>query len=154
MATLFLVFVCLNCLFVLFLGPDLLHTKVPRLGVESEQYLPAYATVTTKQDSSLMCNLHHGLQQHRILNLLSEVRDQTCILVGTSQVLYPLCHNGNSPLFLVFWGTSIRFSIVAAPIYIPSSNAWEISCLGLRAFFCSSVSSFHQENHAFAVIGF
>ena len=26
-------------------------------------------------------------------------------------------------LFLIFWGTSILFSIVAAPIYIPTSNA-------------------------------
>ena len=28
------------------------------------------------------------------------------------------------PLFLVFWGTSILFSIVAVPVYIPTNSVW------------------------------
>ena len=35
---------------------------------------------------SLICNLHHSLWQCRILNSLSEARDQTYILMDTSQV--------------------------------------------------------------------
>ena len=29
-------------------------------------------------------------------------------------------------LFLIFWGISILFSIVTAPIYIPTNSAWEL----------------------------
>ena len=35
-----------------FLGPYLRNMEVPRLGVESELYLPAYTTATATQDSS------------------------------------------------------------------------------------------------------
>ena len=51
------------------------HMKVPRLGVESEQQLPAYATATATHDPSRVCNVHHSSQQCRILNPLSEARD-------------------------------------------------------------------------------
>ena len=47
--------------------------EVPRLRVESELELPAYATATW--DQSCICNLHHSSQQRRILNPLSEARD-------------------------------------------------------------------------------
>ena len=52
-----------------FLGPHPQHMEVPRVGVELELYLPAYITA------------------HRILNPLSEARDQTCILVDTSRFI-------------------------------------------------------------------
>ena len=42
-----------------------------------------------------ICNLHCSLQQHQILNPLSEARDQTLILTETSKVLNLLSHNGN-----------------------------------------------------------
>ena len=32
-------------------------------------------------------------------------------------------------LFLVFWGTSILFSIVAAPLHIPTNSAWGLQSL-------------------------
>ena len=35
---------------------------------------------------SYVCNLHHSSQQHQILNPPSEARDQTCVLMDTSQV--------------------------------------------------------------------
>ena len=34
-------------------------------------------------------------------------------------------------LFLNFWGTSMLFSIVAAPIYIPTNSAQELPSLHL-----------------------
>ena len=48
------------------------------------------------QDPSHIYDLHHSSRQHWILNTLSEARDQTRILMDTSQVLNPLSHNGNS----------------------------------------------------------
>ena len=58
--------------------------KVPRLGVESELQLPAYATGIAMQDLSQGCNLHHSSQQHQILNPMSEARDQPCNLMDAS----------------------------------------------------------------------
>jgi len=62
--------------------------EVPRLGVKSELLLPAYATATATQDPSHVCDLHHSSCHHQILNPLSEARDQTHILMDTSQVHY------------------------------------------------------------------
>ena len=61
------------------------YMEVPRPGVESELQLPAYTTVIMP-DPSCLCNLHHSSQQCWILNPLSEARDQTHILITTSQV--------------------------------------------------------------------
>ena len=63
--------------------------EVPRLGVELELQLPAYATAEATPDPSRICDLCSSLGQHQILNLLCETRDQTLILMDTS-------HNGNS----------------------------------------------------------
>ena len=60
-----LFFVCLYIylfsFFFLRLNPW--NTEVPRLGVESELYLPAYVTATATPDLSLsrICSLHHRL---------------------------------------------------------------------------------------------
>ena len=56
----------------------------------------AYTTATATPDSSHISKLHHSLQQHQIINPLSEARDQSHILMDTSQVLNLLSHNGNS----------------------------------------------------------
>ena len=69
--------------------------EVPRLGVQLELQLPAYTTATATPDPSLSCKLHHSSQQHRILNLLSEARDQTRVLMDTNWVLNPLSHSRN-----------------------------------------------------------
>ena len=50
-------------------------------------------------DPSLVFHLHHSSRQRRILNPLSEARDRTCVLKDTSQICFPLCHNGNSFFF-------------------------------------------------------
>ena len=80
--------------FFFFLGPHLWHMDVPRLGVELEDQLLVYATAT--RDLSHVSHLHHRSQQSRILNPLSEARDQTHNFWDTSPVLNQLNHNGNS----------------------------------------------------------
>ena len=52
-------FLLKELLFV-FLGPYLQHMEVPRLGVESEFKLLAYATATAVPDLSHICDLHHS----------------------------------------------------------------------------------------------
>ena len=53
--------------------------EVPRLGVEWELHLPAYATAMATPDPSHTCDLCHSLRQLQILNPLSEARDRICI---------------------------------------------------------------------------
>ena len=79
------------CLFLFdcFLGLHLQHMEVPRPGVEVELQLPACATASATWDPRCICNLRHSSCQGWILNPLSEARDQTWILMGTSQV--PFC---------------------------------------------------------------
>ena len=72
-------------------------------------------------------HLHHSSWQCQILNPLSGARDRTCILMDTSQVLNPLCHNGNSPQYfnMIFLNLCSIFSYVpssiASTIYLPLS---------------------------------
>ena len=51
--------------------------ELPRLGVQLELQLLAYATAAAMSDPSYVCDLHHSSWQHRILNPLREARDQT-----------------------------------------------------------------------------
>ena len=69
--------------------------EVPRLEVELELQLLAYATVTAMQDLSYIYDLCHSSWQCRILNPLNEVRDRTHNLMDTSWVHNPLSHSGN-----------------------------------------------------------
>ena len=72
--------------FFLLLGPHPWHIEVPRLGVQSELQLLAYATATW--DPSLVYNLHHSSQQCWILDQgsLSKARDKILILMDSSRV--------------------------------------------------------------------
>ena len=81
----FCLFVCLVLSFVI-LGPHPWHMEVPRLGVESELQLLASTTDTATWDLSCVSDLRHSSWQRRILNPLSEARDQVCILMYTGQV--------------------------------------------------------------------
>ena len=85
-------FVFVFCLLELHLW----HVEVPGLGVKLELQVPAYATVTATRDPSRVCTLHHSSQQHQIPYALSEARDQTHILIDTSQAHKPLSHKRNS----------------------------------------------------------
>ena len=72
--------------------------EFPEVGVKLDLQLPAYttATATAMLDLNRICNLPCGLQQHQVLDPLSEARDWTCVLVDTSRVLNSLSHNENS----------------------------------------------------------
>ena len=80
-------FIYLFLIFV-FLEPHPWYMEIPRLGAESELQLPAYTAATATCDLSCVCNLHHSPWQCQILNPLREARDQTYILMETSQVHY------------------------------------------------------------------
>ena len=88
--------------FFVFLGPHPRHMEVPRLGVESELQLPAYAIATATPDLSRTCKLHHSSWQRRILN----PRGQGSNLHphGYWLGLLPLSHNRSSshPLYIIF----------------------------------------------------
>ena len=58
--------------------------EVPSLGVKLELQLPVYTTAV--QDLSCICSLYHSSQECRIPNPLSKARDQTHILMDTSQI--------------------------------------------------------------------
>ena len=72
--------------FFAFLGLQVQHVEVPRLGVESELQLPAYTTATAVRDPSCICDLCCSSRQGWTLNSLSEARGRTCVLMDTSQV--------------------------------------------------------------------
>ena len=62
--------------------------KVPRLGVESELQLLAYARAIAVPDLSCVCDLHHSSRQCCILNPLSRAVARTHILMDPSQIRY------------------------------------------------------------------
>ena len=62
--------------------------EVPRLGVKSELQLLAYTTTTVMCDLSPIFDLHHSSWQCQLYNPLSKARDQTHILMDTSQVCF------------------------------------------------------------------
>ena len=66
-----------------FLGLHLWHMSVPRGGVESELQLLAYTTATATRDRS---GVFHSSQQCQMPKPPIEARDQTCILMETSQI--------------------------------------------------------------------
>ena len=77
--------VILKLMFLFFFfwgGAPLWHMEFPRLGVESELQLLAYATAM--QDPIHVCDLYHSSWQPQILNPGSKARDQTYILMDPS----------------------------------------------------------------------
>ena len=74
--------------YFVFLGLHLWHMEGPRLGVEAKLLLLACATATAMPDPSRICDLYHSSLQGGILNPLSQARDQTCILMDTSQICF------------------------------------------------------------------
>ena len=82
--------------YFIFLWLHLRPMEVLGLGVRSELQLPAYASATAAPDLSCICDLCCSLWQHWILNSLGKTREQTCILMDTTQVLNPLSHSRNS----------------------------------------------------------
>ena len=56
-----------------------------------------YSTAAATWDPSHTCELHRGSQQCWILNLLNEAKDQTHILMDTSQVHFGCTATGTPP---------------------------------------------------------
>ena len=54
------------CVRACFLGPQVRHMEVPRLGVELELQLWVYTSTTATWDLSPVCDLHHSSQQRQI----------------------------------------------------------------------------------------
>ena len=84
------------------LGPHLWHVEVPRLGVQSELLLPAYARAAATPDLSHVHDPHHRSGQRQILNPLSKARDQTHNLMVSGRIHQPLSHDRNSKHKLIF----------------------------------------------------
>ena len=78
------VFLFFVCLFALSWAAP--AAEVPRLGVESEPWPPAYTRATATQDPSRVCNLHHSSRQRWIVNPLSKGRDRTRNLMVPSRI--------------------------------------------------------------------
>ena len=73
-----------------FLGLQVWHMEVPRLGVESELQLPPMPQPWQRAIRAVLCNLHHSSWQVQILKPLSKARDRTCILMDASWIHF-LC---------------------------------------------------------------
>ena len=58
--------------------------NVPRLGVESELRLPAYATATASRIQAVSVTYSTALGNAGSFNPLSEARDRTHVLMDTS----------------------------------------------------------------------
>ena len=93
--------------------------EVPRLGVKSELQLLAYTTAIAMQDPSHVCSLYHSARQGRVLNALSESRDQTRNLMVLSQICF-CCATAGTPVFFLFKTISVGQRSVSLPI--PSSQ--------------------------------
>ena len=100
-------------LFFVFLGPHPQHMEVPRLGVESELQLPAYAIGTAMQDQSHVYDLHHSSRQRRIPNPLSKARDRTHNLMVPRQIHFCCAMTGTPPVTILFF---LSFVVVVVAI--------------------------------------
>ena len=92
-----------------FLGPHPQHVEVPRLGVQLELQLLAYATATAMEDLSHVCDLYHSSQAPPwAFNPLSETGDRTGNLMVPNQICL-CCTMMGSPWFW-FYVISIQCS--------------------------------------------
>ena len=87
---------------IFFLGPQVWHMELPRLGVKWELQLLAYTTATATMDLSSICGLHHSSQQCQILSPLSEARNQTQVPMDTSWVPYHWATVGTSVNYFLY----------------------------------------------------
>ena len=85
--------------FFFFLGLHLRHMEVPKLRVQLELWLPAYATTTAMPDPSHVCDLHQSSWQRWTLNPLSEARGRTRNLMVPSWICF-CCATMGTPLLL------------------------------------------------------
>jgi len=86
------------CFVFVFLGPQLWHTEVPRLGVKSELQPLFYTIATATPDPSCICDLHHSSWQRWIFNPLSKARDRTRNLMVSSWIHFHCAMTGTPDL--------------------------------------------------------
>ena len=93
------------------------HTKV-----QLELQLLAHTTAKATPALSHICNLHHSSWQCWILNPLSKARDQTRILVNTSQIHF--CFVAvRTPNFHFLSGTRVYTQYISLPLLsTPTQN--------------------------------
>ena len=108
-------------LFLIFLGPHPWHMEVPRLGVERELQLPAYARATATPEPSHICDLQHSSWQRQVLYPLSEVRDRTCHLTIPSWIHFHCAMMGTPMgtfiliIYMVEYALKFHFFFIPAP---------------------------------------
>ena len=90
--------------------------EVPRLGVESKLWPPAYARGIAMLDPSCICNPHHNSWQCSILNPLSEARDRTHNLMIPST---PFFFHSSLPWI---YGASLPLQCSEAPVALSSGT--------------------------------
>ena len=71
---------------------------VPRLGVQLELWLLAYATAAAMPDPSQICSVQYSSWQCQILNPLSEAGDRICNLMVPSRIRF-CCTKTETPIF-------------------------------------------------------
>ena len=103
--------------FFFFYGRTCSIWKFPGWGL-NQSYSCRPAPPTATQDPSRICNLHHSSPQHWILNPLSKARDQTHILMDSSQIRFRC----------TIVGTSLYFRCVFFPLF-------SVFCFCLTSFF-------------------
>ena len=81
----------------------------PKLGVELELQLLTYAKATAMQDPSHICDLHHS-SQRQIPDPLSKARDQTRVLMDTSQIPF-YCTKIGTPFKILKIKLHINFNV-------------------------------------------
>ena len=90
------------------------YMEIPRIGVELELQMPAYATVTATRDPSCISNLYHSSQQCWIPDPLNKAMDWTCILMDTSLIHFHWSTMG-TPCFVYIH--SLKYIYVYIYIY-------------------------------------
>ena len=148
--------ICLFACFVLFLGQHLNHMEVLMLGVESELQLLAYTTAAAMPNLSHVCDLHGSSWQH-----WSRSRDQTCVFMDTSQVLYCWAVTGTPALVFEFKLSCSKAWVVntgnCLSFYLTHSSVAKrhlidiLICISLMTY--DSKTSFHVHiGHSFVVL--
>ena len=108
-----------------FVKPHSRHMEVPRLGVESEPQLPAYATTAATSAPSHICKLHHSPQQYQILNPPSEARDRTRNLMVPSWIRFCCAMTGSPVVFFLIYEPhhmALLLGPSTAPLRIKSNS--------------------------------
>ena len=125
-----------------FLGLHPWHMVLPRLGIQSELNLLAYATATATLNLSHICDLHCSLWKSLILNPLTKARDLTHILTDSasgSWLSEPQQELLSSSLLLLLFFFPLLFLSLCDNSFLLSVSLWLIFHFRLRLVFSSEI---------------